>query len=201
MIARASASRPTTRSGMGAIELIEEPLTPADAVAALPLSAEAGWNQTAADWAFTLREGRGIGVRDGAGRCVGSALALPLGPELSWIGMVLVAKDARRRGIGTRLLRRAIDSVCDEGRTAGLDATELGRPVYLPLGFRDLYTVSRLRLDALAPSEPAPAGCTIRPLTPEDLPALAAFDAPRSGMQRSHVLAYLLQLAAEVAFV
>jgi len=188
---------------MGAIdgELLEAPLTPADGEGALPLSAEAGWNQTAADWAFMLREGRGIGVRDGAGRWIGSALALPLGAELSWISMVLVAKDARRRGIGTRLLRRAIDEVRDAGRIAGLDATELGRPVYLPLGFRDLYTVSRLRLGAPAPSEPAPAGCTIRPLVAADLPGIVAFDRPRSGMQRSHVLAYLLQQATEGAFV
>jgi GNAT superfamily N-acetyltransferase len=186
---------------MGAIELLEEPLRAADAEGALPLSAEAGWNQTAQDWRFMLREGRGIGVRDGAGRWVGSALALPLGPELSWISMVLVAKDARRRGIGTRLLRRAIDEVRDAGRIAGLDATELGRPVYLPLGFRDLYTISRLRLDAPPPSEPAPAGCTIRPLASADLPGIVAFDRPRSGMQRSHVIAYLLRQAAEAAFV
>jgi GNAT superfamily N-acetyltransferase len=186
---------------MGAIELLEEPLRPADAEGALPLSAEAGWNQTAADWAFMLREGRGIGVRDGAGRWVGSALALPLGARLSWISMVLVARDARRRGIGTRLLRRAIDEVRDAGGIAGLDATELGRPVYLPLGFRDLYTISRLRFETPAPAASMPTGCTIRPLTPEDLPALATFDAPRSGMQRSHVLAYLLQQAAEAAFV
>jgi GNAT superfamily N-acetyltransferase len=186
---------------MGAIELLEEPLTAADAEGALPLSAEAGWNQTAADWSFMLREGRGVGVRDGAGRWVGSALALPLGAELSWISMVLVARDARRRGIGTRLLRRAIDRVCDEGRIAGLDATELGRPVYLPLGFRDLYTVSRLRLEAPAPAAPAPAGCTIRPLTPADLSDVAAFDTPRSGMQRPHVLAHLFGEASEHAFV
>ena len=89
----------------------------------------------------------------------------------------------------------------DAGRIAGLDATELGRPVYLPLGFRDLYTISRLRLDAPAPAASTPAGCTIRPLVAADLPGIVAFDAPRSGMQRSHVLAYLLQQAAEAAFV
>ena len=188
---------------MGAIEsgLAWEPLTAADAEGALPLSAEAGWNQTAPDWAFMLREGRGIGVRDGAGRWVGSALALPLGERLSWIGMVLVAKHARRRGIGTRLLRRTIDEVRDAGRIAGLDATELGRPVYLPLGFRDLYTISRLRIETPAPAASTPAGRTIRPLVAADLPALAAFDAPRSGMRRSHVLAYLFREAPERALI
>jgi ribosomal protein S18 acetylase RimI-like enzyme len=180
--------------------LAEEPLTAADAEGALPLSAEAGWNQTAEDWRFMLREGRGIGVRAG-GRWAGSALALPLAPALSWISMVLVAKDARRRGIGTRLLRRAIEMVRDAGRVAGLDATELGRPVYLPLGFRDLYAISRLRLDGAVPVENPPAGCWIRPLVRADLPALAAFDERRSAMQRRAVLAYLLQQAPSAAFV
>jgi ribosomal protein S18 acetylase RimI-like enzyme len=187
---------------MAAIEgdLLEEPLTAGQAEGALPLSAEAGWNQTAEDWRFMLREGRGIGVR-AAGRWVGSALALPLGARLSWISMVLVAKDARRRGIGTRLLRRAIDMVRDAGRVAGLDATELGRPVYLPLGFRDLYAISRLRIKGPAPAEAAPAGCAIRPLAPADLPAVGAFDEARSAMERRSVLAYLLERAPETALV
>jgi ribosomal protein S18 acetylase RimI-like enzyme len=115
--------------------------------------------------------------------------------------MVLVARAARRRGIGTRLLRRTIDRVCDEGRIAGLDATELGRPVYLPLGFRDLYTVSRLRLETPAPAASTPAGCTIRPLTPADLADVGAFDTPRSGMQRPHVLAHLFGEASEHTIV
>lgn len=188
---------------MAAIDggFVEDRLTAADAEAALPLSAEAGWNQTAADWRFMLGAGEGVGVRDGAGRRLGSALALPLGPQLAWISMVLVAREARRRGLGTRLLRRALDLAREAGRIAGLDATELGRPVYRPLGFRDLYAISRLRLEAPLRPEPPPAGCAIRPLLPSDLAAVAAFDAPRSAMRRGHVLAYLLEQAPAVAFV
>ncbi|HEX8164794.1 MAG TPA: GNAT family N-acetyltransferase [Beijerinckiaceae bacterium] len=186
---------------MGATDLAEEALTAAEAEAALPLSAEAGWNQTAADWRFMLDVGRGIGVRDASGRWVGSAIALPLGQELSWIGMVLVAKDVRRRGIGTRLLRHAIGIVRKAERIPGLDATELGQPVYLPLGFRDLYAVSRLRVEAPVAAVPPPPGCTVRPLAPTDLPAVAAFDAPRSAMGRARVLAYLLGQAPGQAFV
>ena len=187
---------------MGGIEaLAEKPLTAADADGALPLSAEAGWNQTAEDWRFMLGEGRCVGVNDESGRWVGSALALPLGEKLSWISMVLVLKEARRRGIGTRLLGRAIDMAREDGRVAGLDATELGRPVYLPLGFRDIYPISRLRLEGPVRAERPPAGCKIRSLAAADLSAVAAFDAPRSAMRRRHVLAYLVEQAPEQAFV
>jgi GNAT superfamily N-acetyltransferase len=188
---------------MGSIEgeLVEQELTPADAEAALPLSAEAGWNQTAEDWRFMLREGHGIGLRDASGRWIGSSLALPLGEGLCWISMVLVAKDQRRRGLGTRLLHRAIKLARRFCCVVGLDATELGRPVYLPLGFNDLYASSRLRLEAPVQTEPPPGGCAIRPLLAADLPAVAAFDAPRSGMQRRHVLDYLFRQAPGAALV
>jgi GNAT superfamily N-acetyltransferase len=182
-------------------ELVEQEMTPADAEAALPLIAEAGWNQTAEDWRFMLREGHGIGVRDASGRWIGSSLVLPLGEGLCWISMVLVAKDHRRRGLGTRLLRRAIDVARDFGCVAGLDATELGRPVYLPLGFLDLYANSRLRLEAPVQAEPPPGGYAIRPLVAADLPAIAAFDGPRSTMQRRHVLEYLFHHAPGAALV
>ena len=150
-----------------------------------------------------LREGRGIGVRDGAGRWVGSALALPLGRaallDQHGAGRERCA-PARHRHAAAAALRSK--PCARPARVAGLDATELGRPVYLPLGFRDLYTVSRLRLDALAPlGSAAPIACTIRPFVAAELPGIVAFDRPRSGMQRSHVLAYLLQQAAEAAFV
>jgi GNAT superfamily N-acetyltransferase len=186
---------------MGGIDdTAETALTAADAEEAFPLSAEAGWNQTVADWRFMLGHGRGWGVREASGRWVGSAIALPLGPDLSWLSMVLVAKDRRREGIGTRLLRRAIDAVRATGAVAGLDATELGRPVYLPLGFRDLYPTSRWLLEA-APRSGPPEGLVIRALRPRDLPALAAFDAPRSGMRRAAALEYLSMSAPGRAFV
>jgi GNAT superfamily N-acetyltransferase len=187
---------------MGSFEsaLTEEGMTAADAEAGLLLSAEAGWNQTAKDWRFMLREGRGVGVRDVSGRWIGSSLALPLGTDLSWISMVLVAKDQRRRGIGTRLLRRCVEAVQRAERAAGLDATEFGRSVYLPLGFRDLYSISRLWLETPVRAEPLPTDHQIRPLIAADLVAVAAFDASRSGMERCHVLDYLFWQAPSSAF-
>lgn len=178
-----------------------EALTPAAAEAACALSVEAGWNQTVADWRFMLGAGDGFGARDPSGRWAGSAIALPLGPELSWLCMVLVARDQRRRGLGTRLLRQAIDAVRVTSAIAGLDATEHGRPVYLPLGFRDLYPISRWRLERTARAEPAPAGYTIRSLATRDMPAVIAFDQPRSAMRREPILRYLFASAPHLAFV
>jgi GNAT superfamily N-acetyltransferase len=188
---------------MGSFEgvLIEEGMTAADAEAALLLSAEAGWNQTAEDWRFMLRVGQGVGVRDASGRWIGSSLALPVGEDLSWISMVLVAKDRRRRGLGTRLMCRCVEAVQRADRAAGLDATEFGRSVYFPLGFRDLYPISRLWLEIPIPAEALPTGHQIRPLVAADLVAIDAFDASRSAMERGPVLEYLLWQAPSSAFV
>ena len=166
------------------------PMQPADAEAALALSQEAGWNQTADDWRFMLGEGRALGVYEPGRGWVASSLVVPLGPELSWISMVLVARDRRRRGLGTMLLERCVATVQAAGAIPGLDATELGRPVYLPLGFEDRYPISRWVLDAPLPPADA-AQCTIRELTAADMRTIAAFDETRSRMHRSHVLAYL----------
>jgi GNAT superfamily N-acetyltransferase len=166
------------------------PMQPADADAALALSQEAGWNQTADDWRFMLGEGRALGVYEPGRGWVASSLIVPLGPGLSWISMVLVARDRRRRGLGTMLLERGVATVQAAGAIPGLDATELGRPVYLPLGFEDRYPISRWVLDAPLPRAET-AECTIRELTAADMRTIAAFDETRSRMHRSHVLAYL----------
>lgn len=170
------------------------PMQPADAHAALALSEEAGWNQTADDWRFMLGEGRALGVYEPGRGWVASSLVLPLGRGLSWISMVLVARERRRRGLGTMLLERCIAAVRAEGAVPGLDATELGRPVYLPLGFEDLYPISRWILERI-PAVPPPAGCTLRPLAAADMRGVIAYDEARSRMRRGHILHYLRERA------
>jgi hypothetical protein len=177
-------------------------LRPEDAEGVAPLSVEAGWNQVAADWRLMIAAGSAFGLRDAAGRWIASALALPLGPRVSWISMVLVTAPERRRGHGTRLLRRCIAAVEATGRAMGLDATELGRPVYLPLGFRDLYTISRWSV----PTAPAtgvapPPGIAIGPAGPDDLDRIAEYDRGCSGLERRAVLDDLLGRAPHLALV
>lgn len=179
--------------------LVLRTMRPDDAEAALALSEEAGWNQTAEDWRFMLGQGRALGLQEPGGAWAGSSLVLPQGAAVSWISMVLVARRHRRKGLGTMLLGRCVEAVRAGGAVPGLDATELGRPVYLPQGFRDLYALSRWRLDARPADEPAPAGCTIRPVSETDLDRIAAFDAARTRTERAATLRYLYGRVADRA--
>src|SRR5262249_52031940 len=137
-LCQATANRRTTRCAMagsdaGAADTepwLIEPLEPADAAGLCCLSVAAGWNQLAADWRLMLTLGRGYGVRAVDRAWIASALVLPLGPTVCWLSMVLVTQPMRGQGLGTRLLRRSIEEVAASGAAAGLDATELGRPIY-----------------------------------------------------------------------
>jgi hypothetical protein len=82
--------------------------------------------------------------------------------------------------------------VTSAGAVAGLDATEQGRPIYLPLGFRDLYKISRWHFDRVqdAAIHP-PDGVNLRPFGPADLSKLALYDRPLTGMERAAILAHL----------
>ena len=178
------------------------PIAPGDAEAVWPLSIEAGWNQNLADWRFMLGAGRAFGCVGPDGTWQASSLVLPLGRTLAWISMVLVTSARRRGGVGTGLLKRCIAEIREAGAVAGLDATEQGRPIYLPLGFRDLYPIARWHFDAVqdAPTSP-PAGVTVRPLVVADLPRLALYDRPLTGMERPSILAHLALRRPERAWV
>jgi len=185
-----------------ASELQIESLAPAHAEGVAHLSVEAGWNQVATDWRLMLAEGRAFGIRDASGRWIASALVLPLGPAISWISMVLVTRPARRQGLGSRLLQRCLGEIEAQGVAAGLDATELGRPVYLPLGFRDVYPISHWRAEpGPRRAVDAPLGVKVRPAGPEDLVRIAVCDQARSGFARSHILQRLLSRAPALARV
>ena len=141
---------------MASIEALDRRRPRCEAV--WPLSIEAGWNQNVADWRFMLGAGRGFGLRGDDGRWEASSLVLPLGDKLAWISMVLVTQARRRGGVGTGLLKRCIAEVQANGAVAGLDATEQGRPIYLPLGFRDLYKISRWHFDGVKEMPSTAAG-------------------------------------------
>src|SRR5262249_52273061 len=178
---------------MASIEALDiQPIDVSQCDAVYPLSVEAGWNQTVADWRFMLQAGRGFGCMARDGRWAASSLVLPLGEGLAWISMVLVTKSRRREGLGTTLLRRCIEEARATGRTPGLDATEQGRPIYLPLGFRDLYSIARWHFGGRPSEQPLPDGIRLRSIVQGDLGELGLYDRARSAMDRAALLAHLV---------
>jgi creatinine amidohydrolase len=120
-------------------------LTAADVPFATELNGIVGWNQTEKDWRGYLEfDPEGCFIAELSGRPAGTATVIRYQDRFGWIGMVLVHPESRRFGMGTTLLRHAIAYLQKCG-VAGikLDATPVGRKVYVPLGFCDEYERSR----------------------------------------------------------
>ena len=121
-------------------------LNESDVPAALRLGEREHWNQTQSDWRRLLTlEPQGCFAASLDGRLIGTVTSVTYGAELAWIGMMLVDADHRRRGIGTRLMRTAMEYLERAGvATVKLDATPAGRPVYESLGFTPETRIDRL---------------------------------------------------------
>jgi len=102
---------------------------------AMGLVEQAGWNQCVADWRMMLAAGTGFGFEDADGGLIACAMTLPYGSGIGWIGMVLVAEAYQRRGLATRLIDQAVETLEKSGCVPCLDATPAGEPVYLKRGF------------------------------------------------------------------
>ncbi len=120
-------------------------MTADDVPLGMRLKNQAGWNQTEADWRrFLELEPEGCFVAERNGQPAGTATTCVF-DSVGWIAMVLVDETQRHRGIGSRLVERALAYLQRRGvRTVRLDATPLGRPIYRRLGFVEEYELTRL---------------------------------------------------------
>lgn len=165
------------------------------------LRALAGWNQSVSDWrGFVAYEPEGCFVAEVDGRRAGTATTIRYEDRFGWIGMVLVHPDRRRLGIGSRLLRHAIEHLQRQGvRSIKLDATPMGRAVYLPLGFVDEYGLARY--EGVAPDRSAGAADGVGPVQEADWPGILKLDATAFGAERARVLRALAGRHPELAWV
>ncbi|MFD4719210.1 GNAT family N-acetyltransferase [Streptomyces sp. NPDC058423] len=176
-------------------ELPVRRLTPADLQACANLSEDRGWPREEHKWGLLLAAGTGYGIDDpDAKGLVAACVVTSYGPELSALGMVLVAERHARRGVGRRLMRHVLAEAA--GTPLTLHATPNGRPLYEELGFTHAGRVEMVR-GRFRLSGPAPRDVT-RPATAEDLPAILRLDAEVFGVDRTHMLARLPAFADQL---
>jgi len=125
------------------------------------------------------------------GRPVGVGGAVDYGPFAS-VGLMAVLPDVRRRGVAARLLEHILAWLDARGcPRAVLIATEAGTPLYRRYGFVDDGQTLVFRPEENMPAR-APAvspSARLTALRREELPELAAFDAPLFGADRAGLLA------------
>ena len=163
-------------------------MTPADVATGMRFKTLAGWNQVEQDWRrFLALSPDGCFVADVGGEPAGTVVTVTFGGVCGWVAMVLVPPARRRQGIGTAMLRHGIAHLQASGvNTIKLDATPMGRRVYVPLGFRDEYGLQR--------REGFGQACrwtSVRPMRNTDVADVVAFDTPCYGVCREDLLRFL----------
>lgn len=143
-------------------------MTAADLPLGLHLSDTAGWNQVLGDWQrFLDLQPDGCFVAEYGGTAVGTTTTCILG-SVAWIAMVLVAEEARGRGVGTALMEHALGFLDARGiATVRLDARPMGQRLYERLGFVEQYRISHYEGRA-SPVQGPPPHCALRILDSSD---------------------------------
>lgn len=161
------------------------PMTAADVAAAHALSVQLKWPHRLEDWAMLERVSQGFVAEDN-GRLIGTAFTCPQGAYAT-IGLVIVSDEYQGQGIGRKLMELALQA-CGP-RTAMLNATLAGAPLYASQGFVDFGHIQQHQGNVLPP---APAnlipGERCRHLTEADRNQQIRLANAGSGLDRRAVL-------------
>lgn len=169
----------------------------ADIPEGIRLCRAAGWNQLEQDWKIFLdmEGGDAFVATDHEDRIAGTVAAMRYQNKFAWIGMMLVDPEKRRQGIALLLMQHVLEELKDVS-SVKLDATPAGREVYLKLGFRDEYTLTRWLLDKSSVSETTISD--VRLMTDDDLPVVLQIDQKIFGADRTGLIKHFRQ--AEPSF-
>lgn len=175
-------------------------MTHRDIPAGIRLCRAAAWNQLESDWSLLLNlNPAGCCVAEQAGEVIGTVASIPYENRFSWLAMVLVDPRRRRMGVGTKLLEEGL-ALAGQQTCVRLDATDTGRQIYLPYGFTDECTISRLTLYVGSIQTGELCG-QARGIRPDDFPRILDVDRAVFGADRESVLRSLFSRSPECAWV
>lgn len=172
-----------------------------DMPSALQLCRYAGWNQLERDWQIFLNEsadGCFVAVHD-QHKVVGTVSTINFEQRFGWIGMVIVDPNYKRQGIGTELLKCALNFLKDLP-CMKLDATPAGKEVYVKLDFKDEYALSRMVGMSVNLGE-KPEKIEAKKMTSDDLADVFEKDRLIFGARRDSLLSQVYFNAPDLSYV
>ena len=186
---------------MEANPIIVRTMQTGDAAAAMKLSAAESWNQTANDWNFLIAYPGNICV---AAVCekeiIATTTVIIYSDRLAWIGMVLVNKAYRGRGISKLLLDHVFEKL-ESFPSVKLDATVQGQQVYKKFGFKDEYRIARM-VNTAAKKIAIPGGNALpEQMSLQHIPEIIALDEIVFGVNRTPLIEMLIRTPSHKACV
>ncbi len=171
-------------------------MTADDLPAAHKLSLSVLWPHRLEDWKFVHGLGEGIVAEDETG-VIGTVMCWLYGQDYASVGMVIVAPERQKAGIGRELMTRIMRET--DGRNVLLHATASHHAFCERLGFAPIGCVHQHQGSVYrAPFVALREGERIRPVGPRDEPALA--DLSRRALGRSSTVS-LKHLAGAASLV
>ncbi|WP_116115512.1 GNAT family N-acetyltransferase [Austwickia chelonae] len=166
-----------------------------DLPACLDLAEQRSWLREEKKWRLLFDLGSVYGA-ELDGTLVGTVVSVPFGEGASAISMMLVAEYHERKGLGTRLMKHALDRI--EPPRAYLAATPFGRPLYERVGYRPVgeATVFMGQIEAARGASQAS-----RPFRADDMPGIHALDAQATGLDRRMLLDRLPEFCHQLRVV
>jgi ribosomal protein S18 acetylase RimI-like enzyme len=170
------------------------PLTIEDIGQAIQLSHAERWNQTEKDWQLLIQNPQNTCLAaELDGKLIGTSTAINYNNLVAWIGMVLVNKQFRGRGVSKLLLSNLLNQL-KSIRSIKLDATQAGQPVYQKFGFKNEYIIHRMTTDSvLTVEESFDSTYLPEPILPENYSEVIEFDKQIFGASRNQLIKFLVE--------
>jgi len=158
------------------------------------------WNQTETDWSRLLYGPQNhCLVAESANQIVGTATAMNYSNIVAWIGMVLVDRDYRGRGIA-KILVSSLINLLKSCKSVKLDATPAGQPVYERIGFNNEYLIHRLVKSSEFIYHEGKSKLKAESIQPSDIDGISLLDYTVFGAERTYLLSSLYKNNPDEAF-